>query len=715
MECVVFNMENKEELKIIKTLAEMEELKTYLSDKEYIAFDTETTGVQKDSLIIGMSFCAELDKAYYVIIRAWDVEAKKLNTLETEEGITDLLKVIIDKHIIMQNAVFDCWMVSNNYRLELMPSVHTDTLILGHLLNENRYNGLKERGIELFGDSAAAEQKIMKDSVIANGGVLTKANFELYKADADLIAYYGAKDALLTLKVFYHDVEDLYEQKLDRFFYEDESMRLLRGPTYDLNTTGLKVDGDKLNALKATLEAEMVEAQAFIYKEVDAYVKDMYPGTTKSNKFNITSNIQLSWLLYERLQNEFHLLTELGKELCEFLNIKKPYTNKAKREFVQIVKANFGKPWKPGKVSAKTGKTSKGTSIGEPWKYFCCDAEALEQLRIKYRWVDRLLHYKQNHKLLTTYVMNIQDRVKYGIIRPNFMQSGTTSGRYSCKNPNFQNLPRDDKRIKSCIVSRPGKVFVGADQSQLEPRCFASSSGDERLLKCFENGDDFYSVVGVEIFEKFGCSLKKDDENGFAKLYPDLRQIAKTVPLAATYGANAFRLAKITGKSQSEMEEILQKYFQNFPKVRQMMFDSHKEAITTGQVINAYGRPRRIPKARAIPALFGSMDHDKIEYEYRNLLNLAVNHKVQSTGASIMNRASIAMHDKIKENSVKDPRWAQVKIVMQVHDELILEAPEAIKDDVAALLKYCMENTVVLRGIKLQADPKIATNLADLK
>ena len=167
---------------------------------------------------------------------------------------------------------------------------------------------------------------------------------------------------------------------------------------------------------------------------------------------------------------------------------------------------------------------------------------------------------------------------------PSFLQHGTTSGRYSSRNPNFQNLPREDKRVKSCIVARPGKVFVGADYSQLEPRVFASLSQDEKLMAAFRSSDDFYSTIGVEVFDRYECSLQKDAPDSFAKRYPQERHYSKTIALAATYGATANRLARSTGKSVEETQLILDAYFEKFPSVKTMMLDSHQQAKLLGRV-----------------------------------------------------------------------------------------------------------------------------------
>lgn len=700
---------------LVETLEQLQELKEYLKDKDFIAYDTETTGVDKESEIIGFSVAAELEVAYYVILNAWDVALQRLVPVVNKAAAAEVVATLVGKNLIMQNATFDCFMTSNYLKVDLIGSVHTDTLILGHLLNENRSNGLKERGVELYGQDARKEQKLMKESVERNGGVLTKDKYELYKADAKLIGEYGAKDAILTLKLFYNDAPQLLEEGLDGFFYDDESMPLLKGPTYELNTTGVKVDAERLQKLRGELEADCMEAMAYIQKEVTPYVGSKYPGTKPTNTFNISSGTQRSWLLFEVLNNPFHILTKSGRDLCRTLKMPVPYSDKAKRQFIDYLITNQGHVYEEAKMNYKTGKLGRSKKILEPWKYMASGKESLSRYADRYKWVARYLEYAKNHKLLTTYVEGIQKRMKYGIIRPSFLQHGTTSGRYSSKNPNFQNLPRDDKRVKACLVSRPGKVFVGADYAQLEPRVFASFSQDERLMRCFEDGDDFYSVIGMEVFEKYGCSLKKDDEKSFAKQHPGLRTIAKVVGLSATYGTTAFKMATAIGKNATEAQEVIDSYFSKFPNVHKLMLESHEQAKTAGRVTNLFGRPRRMPEALKIKDIYGDSEHGELPYEIRNTLNLAVNHRIQSTGASIMNRAAIAFHKYCKDAQSVDPAWADVKLILQVHDEIVAEAPEHLAEDVVVLMKHAMETSVQLPGVKLLAEPKIGKNLADLK
>jgi DNA polymerase-1 len=307
-------------------------------------------------------------------------------------------------------------------------------------------------------------------------------------------------------------------------------------------------------------------------------------------------------------------------------------------------------------------------------------------------------------------VQGILRGVRYGIIHPSFLQAGTTSGRYSSRNPNFQNLPRDDKRIKSCIIARPGCMLVGADYSQLEPRVFASVSQDPDLMSCFDLGQDFYSVVGVPIFGKEECSLFKKDANSFAKLYEELRHFSKAFALATPYGTSAFLQATKLGLPQRKCQEIIDSYFARYPSVHQMMLDSHEMVKDYGVVYSLYGRPRRIPEGLNIRAVYGDADHGDLPYAIRNMLNLGMNHRVQASGASIVNRAMIRFYARMKELGIK-----YAPILSQIHDEIIVECRIEDVEVVKLELKNAMENTTILPGVKLEAMPVAAAMMSDLK
>lgn len=638
------------------------------------------------------------------------MEQKKIVYLETKDHSTEFMKTLRTKQLVMHNGLFDVGMIQRNYQVNLKDALFCDTMVLAHLLDENRRIGLKELGAAKYGESAKQEQKEMAESVARNGGELTKKNYELYKGDADLIAKYGAKDTILTFNLFFEFMQELYDEKLDDFFFT-ESMPLLRGPTYDLNNTGLRVDVAKLADLKRQLEIEILDLRAYIYKEIDPLTKAEYPGTNKKNTFNIGSGSQLAWLLFHKLGNTFPKVSKAGQEVARALSLRTPYSKRDKKEFIEHVQSIKGQVWRQkGEVwDPKTRKHKGEGKARDYWCYLATDKIALKSFASKYKWVEKLLEYKKLDKLLTTYVEGIQNGTRYGIIRPDFLQTGTTSGRYSCRRPNFQNLPRDDKRIKSCIISRPGKVFVGADYSQLEPRVFASYSQDKRLMECFTKGDDFYSTVGMPMYGKTDASLSKKDPNYFGEKYKELRDIAKMVALSIPYGTTKNKLAMSLNIDANEAQDIIDLYFSNFPSVEVMMLEAHELVKQQGYVENLFGRKRRIPDAKDIKRIYGNTPHNELPYQIRGYLNLACNHRIQSTGASIVNRAAIRFKELCESAKLN------VQVVTQIHDELVAECWDKDAETVAALLKEAMENTVTLPGVGLVAEPKIAKNLADLK
>lgn len=695
-------------LVVIDNVADITALGGYLADKDFVAYDCETTGVHKGAEVIGVSICAEEDKAYYIIISQWDPVSRTLVYLPGhKEAVHKLLQIIANYDVICHNAIFDCQMAENYFGIRLIDSIHTDTMVLAHLLNENRHIGLKELGKQYFGEDSIEEQKLMKESVAVNGGLLTKANYEMYKADPYLLGKYGAKDALLTYKLFYQLVPELYEQGLEKFFYEDECMPLLKGPTYDLNTTGLKVYTAGMVSLKKQLEAECLEAKAFVMQQIEPLIKTKYPGTTKKNQFNIGSSSQLTWLLFGEMKLEFGTLTKEGKNVCRSLGRKLPYTYSARRDFIETCLLSVGQIYQPAAIV--NGKKVRAKKIKEPWSYIMGDKKTISKFKDKYEWVSRLLEYQRKTKILNTYVTGITEQTQYGIIRPSFLQTGTTSGRYSSRSPNFQNLPRDDKRIKQCIIARPGKVFVGADYSQLEPRVFAYTSGDANLLEAFSGTNDFYSVIGMKVYGKYDCTPQKEGSpDAFGVKYKKLRDLSKVIALATVYGATPNQLAPTTGKSIEDTAEDINEYLEQFPGVAKMMLESHEQAKTKGQVVNLFGRPRRIPEATRIKKLYGNQPHADLPYEARTLLNLACNHRIQSTGASIVNRAAIAFSNNCKTAGIDH------KMVVQVHDSIIIECDEADAENIAILLQDAMENTTQLEGIALEAIPKIGKNLSEV-
>lgn len=677
----------------------------YLQDKEYVAFDIETTGLSKKDDTIGFSICAEESVAYYMILgRYQQDDSIQFSYHRTSE----ILKLLMLKKLICHNGVFDCSMIENNFGVRLIEALHTDTMVLAHVLNENRKIGLKELARSMYGESSTIEQTEMKASIIANGGSVTKANYELYKADPYLIGKYGAKDAWLTYKLFIDLVPKLFEQKLDKFFYEEESMPLLRGPTYQLNTSGLQVDVNKLASLKKDLETECNATKEFIDSEVKLLVEDTYPGTTKKNTFNIESSAQLAWLLFSRCGLEFDQLTKEGRNLCRAMGLSIPRGSGSRQKFIKVCRDSVGTVYE--NESVVNGKVKRAKKVREPWHYIMCDKKTLAKFATALPWVKKLLEYKASMKLLGTYVTGIEKRMNYGVIQPSFLQHVTPTGRYVCRNPNFQNLTSGDQRVKECIVPRPGKVFVINDFSQIEPRLFSFHSQDPKLMAAFEGTKDFHSVVGVDVYEKYDSTPEKSGSPyAFGVKYPELRDLAKKFDLATAYGATPSRLAAITGKSVAAIKQDVDRYFKKFPGVQDMMLEAHRTVMREGEIKSLFGRPRRLPEAIDIGNTYGNVSHWDLPYDARNVLNQAVNFINQSAAASIINRAAIKFYADCRELQV------DCQIVSQVHDELVVECREEDAERVSSLLQNAMEKTTILEGMPLEAIPRISKSLAKPK
>lgn len=693
-------MSNIETLLVIDDIKDLAFVDAYLDGKEYVSFDTETDGLALNSQVIGFSIAAEPDLGIYIVLAKWSTSENRLiwdNDLK--EKSRAILHKLQSKQLIMHNGIVDVQWTRANFDIDLMPALFADTLPLAHLVDENLSSyGLKELSYMEFGADAKKEQSEMKESVLANGGIWESkrgGEKQMYRANFEIIGKYAAKDSLLTLNLFYTLIPRLYEQGLDKFYFEDETMPLFKSATYEMNTIGMKVDLPKLKQIESDLEKECARLKEEILFEIGPYIKDKYPGTNTKNAFNIGSGQQMSWLLFFNLKNDWKKVTKKGREVANELLGKTPYNPGARRAFEQALR-------------------DKGI---KPEKYVQCDKKALMNLAFKYKWVVKILEFKKASTLLKTYAKGMQKFVKYGVIVPSFLQHGTTSGRFSSSKCNFQNLPRDDKRIKSCVVARTGKVLVAGDYAQLEPRSFSSQSQDPRLLKGFRDNEDFYSVIGIGLFNKPHCSANKKDTNFFGTMYPILRQMAKVVALSVAYGTTAYKLSDELRDEEGKnlpieaCNKIIDDYMNNYPGVYKLIRESHIQAVRDGAVYSQFGRPRRIPDAKKLK-MYGfpdSCEASDLHYKQRSLLNLAINHRVQSTAASIVNRASIEFCRRMKEQKIN------AYIVLQVHDELVVECDEKDGKMIAEILKDCMENTTKLDGVTLVVEPAIGKSLAELK
>jgi DNA polymerase-1 len=238
---------------LIETPQDVEFCLNLLNNVEFVAFDTETTGlnVRKDK-VIGLSFSIKVNQGYYYPIYSFD----KLNDILLklpDNGLDKLLSSLKSKKLIMHNGAYDTKIVMNNLNIDLLSALHADTQLMRHTLKEDGPFALKDIAVELAteigisqDDVANQEQLELEDNVKANGGSWKKSNKEMYKADLDVLAKYAAADTDLTLRLFYFFQKELDKQTLCDFFYKDEVMPVYTHATIPMEFEGVYIDMPKL-------------------------------------------------------------------------------------------------------------------------------------------------------------------------------------------------------------------------------------------------------------------------------------------------------------------------------------------------------------------------------------------------------------------------------------------------------------------------------------
>ncbi len=321
------------------------------------------------------------------------------------------------------------------------------------------------------------------------------------------------------------------------------------------------------------------------------------------------------------------------------------------------------------------------------------DAEVLEELasRNLHPLPDLLLQYREIGKLFSTYVKAIPllANPKSHKIHTHFNQNVAATGRLSSTDPNLQNIPvRSDlgKKVRRGFIASPGHVLVGADYSQVELRLLAHFSQDKTMIHAFKNDQDIHAQTASEVM---GIPLKDVTSSD--------RSNAKAVNFGLMYGQSSFGLAKALRISRSEAKDYITKYFEKFSQIKSYLDGLKEEAEKTGYAITLHGRRRYLPDINSSNRTIKA-----------NAERMAINSPIQGTAADILKLAMIEIEKRL-ENSKLD-----ALMLLQVHDELIFDVPENQADELAALIKECMENVVEL-SIPLRVDVGIAKNWFELK
>lgn len=324
------------------------------------------------------------------------------------------------------------------------------------------------------------------------------------------------------------------------------------------------------------------------------------------------------------------------------------------------------------KLNEKAKKTKSGQySTGE---------EVLEAIRAKHPIVGKILAHRGLKKLVSTYIDALPKLIlpETGHIHTSFNQAVTATGRLSSSNPNLQNIPvrgDDGKEIRKAFVAEEGCTFFSADYSQIELRIMAHLSQDEHLIQDFREGRDIHAATAARIFHKPLEEVTRDE-----------RRKAKTANFGIIYGISAFGLAERMEVSRTEAKELIDSYFNTYPKVKEYMEKSVEVARERGYILTEFGRRRYLPDITSRNAVVRG-------YAERN----AVNAPIQGTAADIIKIAMIRIDERLRHEAL------QTKMILQVHDELNFSVPPTELEHVKQLVVEEMERAFAM-SVPLIAD-----------
>ena len=340
---------------------------------------------------------------------------------------------------------------------------------------------------------------------------------------------------------------------------------------------------------------------------------------------------------------------------------------------------NISSPKQVGDIlfsKLKIVEKPKKTKTGQ----FVTSEEVLQTLKGKHEIVEKILDYRGLRKLLSTYIDTLPQLInpKTQHIHTSFNQTVTATGRLSSSDPNLQNIPvrgEDGKEIRKAFIPEPGSLFFSADYSQIELRVMAHLSGDENMIDAFIQGHDIHAATAANIYKV-----------GIDEVTSDQRRKAKRANFGIIYGITVFGLAERLEIDRAEARELINGYFETFPKVREYMEQAKETARQKGYVETFFHRRRYLPDINSRNATVRG-------FAERN----AINAPIQGSAADIIKVAMIRIYQRFKEEHLRS------KMILQVHDELNFSVVPEEKGRVEAIVKDEMENAYHLR-VPLVAD-----------
>ena len=422
-----------------------------------------------------------------------------------------------------------------------------------------------------------------------------------------------------------------------------------------------------INKLKNKILEELEKINALeLYKNIDIPT------------IEVLSSMQWNGMYLD--ENE---LNEFGKELkSQIEKLTKQIHEMAGEEF------NINSTKQLGEILFEKMKLPvvKKTKSG-----YSTDVDVLEKLKKESPIIEKILEYRQLVKLNSTYVEGLKPYInpKTKRIHSFFHQTITATGRISSTEPNLQNIPTRfelGKRVRKAFKPEEGKVYIDADYSQIELRVLAHISKDEHMINAFKNNEDIHKQAASKVFKTPIEEVTKEQ-----------RSNAKAVNFGIVYGISDFGLGEQLGISRKKAKKYIEDYLNEYPGIKKFMEDIIEKAKEQGYVETLFNRRRYIPELQ-------SKNYMVRQFGTR----VAMNTPIQGTAADIMKIAMLKVNKELQKRELKS------KIILQVHDEMMIEALENEKEEVKEILKTSMENAIKL-DVPLIAEISEATNWYDCK
>jgi DNA polymerase-1 len=322
---------------------------------------------------------------------------------------------------------------------------------------------------------------------------------------------------------------------------------------------------------------------------------------------------------------------------------------------------------------------------------FTTGAEVLEELRGLHPVIGPILEFRQLAKLKSTYIDALPGLInrKTGRVHTSFNQTRTSTGRLSSTDPNLQNIPvRGElgREIRLAFIAPPGTRLMSADYSQIDLRALAHLSQDESLLEAFRHDEDVHAATASRLFAVPPLLVT-----------PDMRRVAKTVNFGVIYGMSEYGLEQATELSRDEAAQFIVAYFEKYPGVRKYLDETKRLAREKGYVQTILGRRRSIPE-------INSPNRQVRQAAER----MSINMPVQGTSADIIKVAMVNLYREMQDRRLRS------KMLLQVHDELLFEVPDAELAEMQELVPRIMSTAIEL-SIPVKVEAKVGRNWGELK